>query len=222
MKSRLQRGLGRQGLRLPPSAFLSLTLGFGSGYACLGYAVLLPFGRRFFAFGYEKKRYFREKRAFWGTHIFPENGMFGFCSASASQKQDLQKSTLHNTQLWCIFYPSAFGSGKCPITCVMYKPLRLWLRGSTFLQNSLRPTALPGVRPAAGVGKKANDRFSASAFGWVALVGFASLAPWFCFYVSAFAPTMSEKKIAKGFAFHNFFSDKLHILQQIILFLRYK
>ena len=50
----------------------------------------------------------------------------------------MQKSTLHNTQLWCIFYPSAFGYGKCPITCVMYKPLRLWLRGSTFLQK-LRP-----------------------------------------------------------------------------------
>ena len=73
-------------------------------------------------------------------HIFPENGIFGFCSASAPQKQDLQKSTLHNTQLWCIFYPSAFGYGKCPITCVMYKPLRLWLRGSTFLQK-LRPIA---------------------------------------------------------------------------------
>lgn len=222
MKSRLQRGLGRQGLRLPPSAFLSLTLGFGSGYACLGYAVLLTLLGGSPPLATKKKRYFREKRAFRGTHIFPENGMFGFCSASATQKQDLQKSTLHNTQLCDIFNPSAFGFGKCHITCVMYKPLRLWLRGSTFLQNSLRPTALSGVRPAAGVGRKANDRFSSSAFGWVALVGFASLAPWFWVYVSAFAPTMSEKKIAKGFAFHNFFSDKLPISQQIILFLRCK
>ena len=156
--------------------------------------------------------------------------MFGFCSASAPQKQDLQKSTLHNTQLWCIFYPSAFGYGKCPITCVMYKPLRLWLRGSTFLQK-LRPIArlcrrslvLRLVAPTArallvrpplqrsgrppfgrsfsafpppparlcrratcgGVGCGANVRPSASAFGWVALVGFASLAPWFSVYVSA-------------------------------------
>ena len=218
----MRLGLGRQGLRLPPSAFLSLTLGFGSGYACLGYAVKLAFARRFYACGYEKKRYFREKRAFRGTHIFPENGMLGFCSASAPQKQDLQKSTLHNTQLCDIFYPSAFGYGKCHITCVMYKPLRLWLRGSTFLQSSLRPPAFAGVRPAAGVGKKANDRFSASAFGWVALVGFASLAPWFCFYVSAFAPTMLKKKIAKGFAFHNFFSNKTPLIQQFILILRCK
>ena len=36
-----------------------------------------------------------------------------------------------------------------------------------------------------GVGCGANDRPSASAFGRVALVGFASLAPWFCSYVSA-------------------------------------
>ena len=106
---------------------------------------------------------FEKKERSRRTHIFPENGIFGFCSASAPQKQDLQKSTLHNTQLWCIFYPSAFGYGKCPITCVMYKPLRLWLRGSTFLQKLrpidrlcrrslvlrlVAPTArLPGVRP---------------------------------------------------------------------------
>ena len=216
---------GAGSARLTPAS-LRLSL----AYARFRQRLCLPWLRSFARFRSEvlrlrlrkKKRYFREKRAFRGTHIFPENGMLGFCSASAPQKQDLQKSTLHNTQLWDIFNPSAFGYGKCPITCVMYKPLRLWLRGSTFLQNSLRPTALSGVRPAAGVGKKANDRFSASAFGWVALVGFASLAPWFWVYVSAFAPTMSEKKIAKGFAFHNFFSDKLHILQQIILFLRYK
>ena len=85
-----------------------------------------------------KSGIFEKKERSRRTHIFPENGIFGFCSASAPQKQDLQKSTLHNTQLWCIFYPSAFGYGKCPITCVMYKPLRLWLRGSTFLQK-LRP-----------------------------------------------------------------------------------
>lgn len=40
--------------------------------------------------------------------------------------------------------------------------------------------------------KKANDRFFASAFGWVASVGFASLAPWYfvSLSVSAFAPTI--------------------------------
>ena len=53
--TKVAAGLGRQGLRLPPSAFLSLTLGFGSGFACLGYAVLLAFARRFYAYGYEKK-----------------------------------------------------------------------------------------------------------------------------------------------------------------------
>ena len=217
----MRLGLGRQGLRLPPSAFLSLTLGFGSGYACLGYAVKLTYVRLFFAFGYEKSGIFEKKERSGERTFFPKMECWVFVPPPLHKNKTLQKSTLHNTQLWDIFYPSAFGYGKCPITCVMYKPLRLWLRGSTFLQSSLRPTALSGVRPAAGVGKKANDRFSASAFGWVALVGFASLAPWFWVYVSAFAPTMSEKKIAKGFAFHNFFSDKLPILQQIILFLRY-
>lgn len=137
-------------LRSPPSAFRSLRSFSAAALPAL--ATLRPpalqaFDLRFAIplaqlvrspFHSEKKRYFREKRAFGGTHIFPENGMFGFCSASATQKQDLQKSTLHNTQLCDIFYPSAFGYGKCHITCVMYKPLRLWLRGSTFLQK-LRP-----------------------------------------------------------------------------------
>lgn len=103
----------------------------------------------------------------------------------------------------------------------MYKPLRLWLRGSTFLlRRSDQSTAFAGVRlfsawslrppelcscdlrsnaPTArlcrrsfsafppppdrlcrrstsgGVGCGAINRPSASAFGWVALVGFASL-----------------------------------------------
>ena len=214
-----------------------------------------------------KSGIFEKKERSRRTHIFPENGIFGFCSASAPQKQDLQKSTLHNTQLWCIFYPSAFGYGKCPITCVMYKPLRLWLRGSTFLQklrpidrlgrrslvlrlvapparlcrratsaptlrptafagvrsplSRLRPPAFAGVRPAAG---SAAGRFTApppppsAGSLWSAL---PPSAPWVVFCLRS-APTMSEKKIAKGFAFHNFFSDKLHILQQIILFLRCK
>lgn len=55
-----------------------------------------------------------------------------------------------------------------------------------------------------GVGFGANDRPSASAFGrslWSAL---PPSAPWVVFCLR-FAPTMSEKKIAKGFAFHNFF-----------------
>ena len=132
---------GAGSARLTPAS-LRLSL----AYARFRQRLCLPWLRSFARFRSEvlrlrlrkKKRYFREKRAFRGTHIFPENGMLGFCSASAPQKQDLQKSTLHNTQLWGIFYPSAFGYGKCPITCVMYKPLRLWLRGSTFLQK-LRP-----------------------------------------------------------------------------------
>lgn len=140
--------------RLAPLASLRLSLAplvLGSGFACLGYAptarltgVRPPLrssarsARSFLRFTPKKSGIFEKKERSKRTHIFPENGIFGFCSASAPQKQDLQKSTLHNTQLWCIFYPSAFGYGKCPITCVMYKPLRLWLRGSTFLQK-LRP-----------------------------------------------------------------------------------
>ena len=94
-----------------------------------------------------KSGIFEKKERSRRTHIFPENGMFGFCSASATQKHNSQKSTLHNTQLCDIFYPSAFGYGKCHITCVMYKPLRLWLRGSTFLlRRSDQSTAFAGVR----------------------------------------------------------------------------
>ena len=215
-----------------------------------------------------KSGIFEKKERSRRTHIFPENGIFGFCSASATQKHNSQKSTLHNTQLWCIFYPSAFGYGKCPITCVMYKPLRLWLRGSTFLLRrsaqstafagvrlfsawSLRPPAFPGVRPplqrSARPPLQAFDlRFSrlrptafagvrpptGSATGrltapppppsagslWSAL---PPSAPWVVFCLRS-APTMSEKKIAKGFAFHNFFSDKTPLFQQIVLFLRCK
>ena len=58
-----------------------------------------------------------------------------------------------------------------------------------------------------GVGFGANDRPSASAFGWVALVGFASLRS-LGGVLSPLRSDVSEKKIAKGFAFHNFFSDK--------------
>lgn len=87
--------------------------------------------------------------------------------------------------------------------------------------SRLRPTALSGVRPPTG---SAAGRFAApppppsAGSLWSAL---PPSAPWVVFCLR-FAPTMSEKKIAKGFAFHNFFSDKLPILQQIILFLRYK
>ena len=266
--------------RLPSVASLRLSLAplvLGSGFACLGFAppdrlagvrpplavTLAPLVR--FSVSLRKdKRYFREKRAFRGTHIFHENGIFGFCSASAPQKQDLQKSTLHNTQLWCIFYPSAFGYGKCPITCVMYKPLRLWLRGSTFLQklrppalwafvlrlvaptarlcrratsaptlrptafagvrsplSRLRPTAFAGVRPAAG---SAAGRFTAPPPPPLAGSLCSALlrsAPWVVFCLRS-APTMLKKKIAKGFAFHNFFSNKTPLIQQFILILRCK
>ena len=193
--------------------------------------------------------------------------MFGFCSASAPQKQDLQKSTLHNTQLCDIFNPSAFGYGKCHITCVMYKPLRLWLRGSTFLQKLrpidrlcrrslvlrlvaptarallVRPPLQRSARPpfgrsfsafppppdrlcrrstCGGVGYGANDRPSASAFGWVALLRFAPLRSLGSVLSPLSLRPCQKRKLQKAFAFHNFFSDKLLILQQIILFLRYK
>ena len=106
---------GAGSARLTPAS-LRLSL----AYARFRQRLCLPWLRSFARFRSEvlrlrlrkKKRYFREKRAFRGTHIFPENGMLGFCSASAPQKQDLQKSTLHNTQLWDIFNPSAFGYGE--------------------------------------------------------------------------------------------------------------
>lgn len=44
------------------------------------------------------KRYFREKRAFRGTHIFPENGMFGFFSVSTPKKHE-SKQILYITSL---------------------------------------------------------------------------------------------------------------------------
>ena len=149
----------------------------------------------------------------------------------------------------------------------MYKPLRLWLRGSTFLQKLrpidrlcrrslvlrlvaptarallVRPPLQRSARPplqAFVLRFPASARPPLQAFDlrrgrlrgdlpplrlpplagslWSAL---PPSAPWVVFCLRS-APTMSEKKIAKGFAFHNFFSDKLHILQQIILFLRYK
>ena len=137
--------LGSVGFASLASLRVSLApLVLGSGFACLGYAPparlwacdlrsqlnsLRSFVLRFTP---KKSGIFEKKERSPRTHIFPENGIFGFCSASATQKHNSQKSTLHNTQLCDIFYPSAFGYGKCHITCVMYKPLRLWLRGSTF------------------------------------------------------------------------------------------
>lgn len=131
----------------------------GSGFACLGYAPTARLGAcdlrsqlsslRSFVLRFTPKKsgIFEKKERSPRTHIFPENGIFSFCSASATQKHNSQKSTLHNTQLCDIFYPSAFGYGKCHITCVMYKPLRLWLRGSTFLlRRSDQSTAFAGVR----------------------------------------------------------------------------
>lgn len=148
--------------RLAPLASLRLSLAplvLGSGFACLGYAPPARLGAcdlrsqlsslRSFVLRFTPKKsgIFEKKERSRRTHIFPENGIFGFCSASAPQKHNSQKSTLHNTQLCDIFYPSAFGYGKCHITCVMYKPLRLWLRGSTFLLGrSDQSTAFAGVR----------------------------------------------------------------------------
>lgn len=252
--------------RSPPSAFRSLCSVSAAALpalATLRPTALQAFDLRFAVplaplvrspFHSEKKSgIFEKKERSRRTHIFPENGIFGFCSASAPQKHNSQKSTLHNTQLCDIFNPSAFGYGKCLITCVMYKPLRLWLRGSTFLLGrSDQSTAFEGVRlfsawslrppelcscdlrsnappdrlsrrsfsafppppdrlcrrsTCGGVGCGAINRPSASAFGWVALVGFASLRS-LGGVLSPLRSDVSEKKIAKGFAFHNFFSDK--------------
>ena len=100
--------------RLPSVASLRLSLaplGFGSSFACLGFAPtarlagvrpplavpLAPLVR--FSVSLRKgKRYFREKRAFRGTHIFPENGMFGFFSVSTPKKHE-SKQILYITSL---------------------------------------------------------------------------------------------------------------------------
>ena len=85
--------------------------------------------------------------------------------------------------------------------------------------SRLRPTAFAGVRPAAG---SAAGRLTAPPPPPLAGSLCSALlrsAPWVVFCLRS-APTMSEKKIAKGFAFHNFFSDKTPLFQQIILFLR--
>lgn len=85
----------------------------------------------------------------------------------------------------------------------------------------LRPPALSGVRPSAG---SASGRMTApspppsAGSLWSAL---PPSAPWVVFILRS-APNMSEKKIAKGFAFHNFFSDKTPLIQQFILILRCK
>lgn len=100
--------------RLPSVASLRLPLAplvLGSGFACLGFAPpdrlpgvrpplavpLAPLVR--FSVSLRKgKRYFREKRAFRGTHIFPENGMFGFFSVSTPKKHE-SKQILYITSL---------------------------------------------------------------------------------------------------------------------------
>ena len=86
---------------------------------------------------------------------------------------------------------------------------------------TLRPTAFAGVRPAAG---SAAGRLTAppppplAGSLWSAL---PPSAPWVVFCLRS-APTMLKKKIAKGFAFHNFFSNKTPLFQQFILILRCK
>lgn len=93
--------------RLASLASLRLSLallGFGSGFACLGYApparlwacdlrFAVPLAPlvRFSVSLRKEKRYFREKRAFGGTHIFPENGMFGFFSVSLRKNMKSNK-----------------------------------------------------------------------------------------------------------------------------------
>lgn len=87
--------------------------------------------------------------------------------------------------------------------------------------SRLRPTALSGVRPPTG---SAAGRFTAPPPPPLAGSLCSALlrsAPWVVFCLRS-APTMLKKKIAKGFAFHNFFSNKTPLIQQFILILRCK
>lgn len=100
--------------RLAPLASLRFSLaplGFGSGFACLGFAppdrlpgvrppLAVPLAPlvRFSVSLRKEKRYFREKRAFRGTPIFPENVMFGFFSVSTPKKHE-SKQILYITSL---------------------------------------------------------------------------------------------------------------------------
>lgn len=131
--------------------------------------------------------------------------------------------------------PSAFGYGEV-LFCKSSDQSPAFAGVRLFSAWSLRPPAFAGVRPpllrsdrppfgrsfsafppppdrlcrrstCGGVGCGAINRPSASAFGWVALVGFASLRS-LGGVLSPLRSDVSEKKIAKGFAFHNFFSDK--------------
>ena len=134
-----------------------------------------------------------------------------------------------------MYKPSAFATGSiCLLGRSDQSPAFAGVR--LFSALSLRPPAFAGVRPpllrsdrppfgrsfsafppppdrlcrrstCGGVGCGAIYRPSASAFGWVASVGFASLRS-LGGVLSPLRSDVSEKKIAKGFAFHNFFSDK--------------
>ena len=87
--------------------------------------------------------------------------------------------------------------------------------------SRLRPTAFAGVRPSAG---SASGRLTAPPPPPLAGSLCSALlrsAPWVVFCLRS-APTMLKKKIAKGFAFHNFFSNKTPLFQQFILILRCK
>ena len=98
-------------LRSPPSAFRSLRSFSAAALPAL--APLRPpafpgvrpplrssarYARSFSVSLRKGKRYFREKRAFRGTHIFPENGMSGFFSVSTPKKHE-SKQILYITSL---------------------------------------------------------------------------------------------------------------------------
>lgn len=97
-------------LRSPPSALRSLTLGFGSGYACLGSAPPARLGAcdlrsrlsslRSFVLRFTPKKsgIFEKKERSRRTHIFHENGMFGFFSVSTTKKHEI-KQILYITSL---------------------------------------------------------------------------------------------------------------------------
>ena len=98
-------------LRSPPSAFRSLRSFSAAALPALAtlrptalqafdlrFAVPLAPLVRFSVSLRKQKRYFREKRAFRGTHIFPENGIFGFFSVSTPKKHE-SKQILYITSL---------------------------------------------------------------------------------------------------------------------------
>jgi hypothetical protein len=91
-------------------------LGFGSGFACLGYTPPARFERatsvsqfrslRSFVSPFHSEKesgIFEKKERSRRTHIFPENGMFGFFSVSTPKKHE-SKQILYITRSYVTFF----------------------------------------------------------------------------------------------------------------------